>query len=89
MLARDWRLVGPLDEWYRLRAGVGGASTRDTYLRVLTPFFGFLLLNNEAWGAEPALVRACTRAYLQAIGCVLRRDRERLDSPSRPLRGRH
>ena len=27
-------------------------------------------LDNEAWGAEPALVRACTRAYLQAIGCV-------------------
>jgi site-specific recombinase XerD len=77
VLDRDWRPVGPLNEWYRLRAGVGAPSTRDTYLRVLTPFFGFLLLNEWAWDAEPPLVREFTRAYLQAIGCVLRRDRER------------
>jgi len=77
VLDRDWRPVGPLNEWYRLRAGVGAPSTRDTCLRVLTPFFGFLLLNNWAWDAEPQLVREFTRAYLQSIGCVLRRDRER------------
>jgi site-specific recombinase XerD len=77
VLDRDWHPVGPLNEWYRLRAGVGAPSTRDTYLRVLTPFFGFLLLNEWAWDAEPPLVREFTRAYLQAIGCVLRRDRER------------
>jgi hypothetical protein len=74
---RDWHPVGPLNEWYRLRAGVGAPSTRDTYLRVLTPFFGFLLLNDLAWDAEPPLVREFMRAYLQAIGCVLRRDRGR------------
>src|SRR5579859_4941465 len=34
VLDRDWRPVGPLNEWYRLRAGVGAPSTRDTYLRV-------------------------------------------------------
>ena len=77
VLDRDWRPVGPLNEWYRLRAGAGALSTRDTYLRVLTPFFGFLLLNSWAWDSEPPVVREFTRAYLQAIGCVLRRDRER------------
>jgi hypothetical protein len=73
----DWRPVGPLNEWYRLRTAVGSPSTRETYLRVLTPFFGFLIMNNWRWDAEPGLVREYTRAYLQAIGCVLRRDRER------------
>src|SRR5205814_1517799 len=77
VLDRDWRPVGPLNEWYRLRAGVGAPSTRETYLRVLTPFFGFLLMHNFAWDAEPVLMREYTRSYLQAIGCVLRRDRER------------
>jgi hypothetical protein len=67
VLDRDWHPVGPLNEWYRLRAGVGAPSTRDTYLRVLTPFFGSLLLNEWAWDAEPPLVREFTRAYLQAL----------------------
>ncbi len=77
VLDRDWRPVGALNESYRLRAGVGAPSTRDTYLRVLSPFFGFLLMHNFAWDAEPMLMREYTRSYLQAIGCVLRRDRER------------
>ena len=76
VLDRDWRPVGALNEWYRLRANVGAPSTRDTYLRVLSPFFGFLLMHGWAWDAEPTLMREYTRAYLQAIGCVLRRDRE-------------
>jgi len=76
VLDRDWRPVGALNEWYRLRANVGAPSTRDTYLRVLSPFFGFLLMHDWAWDAEPVLMREYTRAYLQAIGCVLRRDRE-------------
>src|SRR6266699_3704361 len=46
VLDRDWRPVGPLNEWYRLRANVGSPSTRDTYLRVLSPFFGFLLMHD-------------------------------------------
>src|SRR6266568_7242087 len=76
VLDRDWRPVGALNEWYRLRANVGAPSTRDTYLRVLSPFFGFLLMHDWAWDAEPTLMREYTRTYLQAIGCVLRRDRE-------------
>jgi hypothetical protein len=76
VLDRDWRLVGALNEWYRLRANVGAPSTRDTYLRVLSPFFGFLLIHNWASDAEPTLMRKYTRAYLQAIGCLLRRDRD-------------
>jgi hypothetical protein len=48
VLDRDWRPVGALNEWYRLRANVGAPSTRDTYLRVLSPFFGFLLMHNFA-----------------------------------------
>jgi hypothetical protein len=34
-------------------------------------------MNNWRWDAEPGLVREYTRGYLQALGCVLRRDRER------------
>src|SRR3981081_2786196 len=41
VLDRDWRPVGALNEWYRLRANVGAPSTRNTYLRVLSPFFRF------------------------------------------------
>src|SRR5258708_39498014 len=77
VLDRDWRPVGALNEWYRLRANVGAPSTRDTYLRGLSPFFGFLLVHDWAWDAEPTLMREYTRAYLQAIGSVLRRGRER------------
>jgi len=33
-------------------------------------------MHHWAWDAEPALMREYTRVYLQAIGCVLRRDRE-------------
>src|ERR1700737_2126046 len=77
VLDRDWRPVGAVNEWYRLRANVGAPSTRDTYLRVLSPFFGFLLMHHFAWDAEPMLMREYTRSYLQAIGCVLRRERER------------
>ena len=63
VLDRDWHPVGPLNEWYRLRAGVGAPSTRDTYMRVLTPFFGFLLLNNWAW--DRAAGRAAQRCTAQ------------------------
>src|SRR5258708_15739294 len=61
VLDRDWRPVGALNEWYRLRAGVGAPSTRHTYLRVLSPFFGFLLMHNFAWDAAPILILEYTR----------------------------
>src|SRR5262249_38049064 len=61
----------------RLRTGLGAPITRATYLRVLTPFFGFLHLNKWDCDAEPPLVGEYTRACLRAVSCVLRRDRER------------
>jgi hypothetical protein len=38
----DGRLIVPLNEWYRLMEGVGAARTRETYLAVLRPWFGFM-----------------------------------------------
>ena len=35
-------LIVALTEWYRLRSSQGPASTRDTYLSCLLPFFAFL-----------------------------------------------
>jgi len=46
VLDADLRPVGPLNESYPLRAGVGASSTREIYLRVLKPFFGLLLLHD-------------------------------------------
>ena len=39
---RHGRLIVALTEWYRLRSTLGPASTRDTYLSCLLPFFTFL-----------------------------------------------
>ena len=36
------QLIVPLNEWYHLMKGTGAARTRDTYLAVLRPWFGFL-----------------------------------------------
>ena len=55
VLDRDWQPVGALNEWYRLRANVAAPSTRDTYLRVLSPFFGFLLMQNWPGTLSPRL----------------------------------
>ena len=70
---RNWRLIGPLNEWYRLRKARGSPRTRDSYLAMLCPFVGFLINNDYAWNAEPDLVREYTRQYLIASGCVVRR----------------
>ena len=70
---RDWRLIGPLNEWYRLRKTRGSARTRDSYLAMLCPFLGFLIEHRYAWNAEPDLVREYARQYLTASGCVVRR----------------
>ena len=40
----EGQLVVPLNEWYRLMQGVGAARTRDTYLALLRPWFGFLAI---------------------------------------------
>jgi integrase len=73
---RSWRLLGPLNEWYRLRKAHGSPRTRDSYLAVLCPFIGFLIDNDYAWNAEPEIVREYTRQYLIASGCVVRRARQ-------------
>ena len=41
-------LIVGLTEWYRVRTQQGPASTRDTYLACLLPFFAFL--------SEPAVL---------------------------------
>jgi hypothetical protein len=49
VLDADFRPVGPLNESYPLRAGVGASSTRETYLSVLKPFFGFVIPLEECF----------------------------------------
>jgi hypothetical protein len=46
------RIVIPLTEWYRLRFDQGPASTRNTYLACLMPWFTFLA--SDGW-SEPLL----------------------------------
>src|SRR5712691_1623792 len=65
------QLVVPLNEWYRLMQGVGAARTRDTYLAVLRPWFGFLAKHGYAWNARPEAVREYTRLFLLEAGCAL------------------
>src|SRR6266699_1864479 len=65
------QLVVPLNEWYRLMQGVGAARTRDTYLAVLRPWFGFLAKHSYAWNARPEAVREYTRLFLLEAGCAL------------------
>jgi len=71
----DGQLVVPLNEWYRLMEGVGAARTRDTYLAVLRPWFGFLAKRSYPWNAQPDAVREYTRLFLLEAGCVLQKGR--------------
>ncbi len=54
---------------------MGAARTRDTYLAVLRPWFGFLDERGLAWNARPEAVREYTRQFLIAAGCALQRGR--------------
>src|SRR6266568_2217156 len=67
----EGQLVVPLNEWYRLMQGVGAARTRDTYLAVLRPWFGFLAKHGYAWNARPEAVREYTRLFLLEAGCAM------------------
>ncbi|MBV9896293.1 MAG: tyrosine-type recombinase/integrase [Chloroflexi bacterium] len=69
---RSWSPVVPLNEWYRLRKNRGSPRTRQTYLAMLCPFFGYLLDHVYAWNADPEAVREYTRQYLIESGCVVR-----------------
>jgi integrase len=68
----DGQLIVALNEWYRLMDGVGATRTRDTYLAVLRPWFGFLAKHRYAWNARPEAVREYTRLFLLEAGCALR-----------------
>src|SRR5712692_3362404 len=52
--------------------GVGAARTRETYLAVLRPWFGFLTKHGYQWNARPEAVREYTRLFLLEAGCALR-----------------
>src|SRR5258708_5768500 len=69
------QLIVPLNEWYRLMRGVGAARTRDTYLAVLRPWFGFLAKHGYPWNARPEAVREYTRLFLLEAGCALQKGR--------------
>jgi integrase len=69
------QLVVPLNEWYLLMKGTGVARTRDTYLAVLRPWFGFLAKHGYQWNARPEAVREYTRLFLLEAGCALRTGR--------------
>ena len=71
----DGQLIVPLNEWYCLMRGVGAARTRETYLAVLRPWFGFLARHGYPWNAPPEAVRESTRLFLLEAGCGLQRGR--------------
>ena len=75
VFGRDGQLIVPLNEWYRLMQGVGAARTRDTYLAVLRPWFGFLDERGFEWNERPEAVREYTRQFLIEAGCALQRGR--------------
>jgi hypothetical protein len=65
-------LVG-LTQWYRVRTSQGPASTRDTYLACLLPFFAFLAEKGCAWNAAPEQLRAVLiDFYRERLGCLIR-----------------
>src|SRR6266851_2827278 len=69
----DGQLIVPVNEWYRLMEGVGAARTRETYLAVLRPWFGFLAKHGYPWNAQPEAVREYTRLFLLEAGCALQK----------------
>lgn len=69
------QLIVPLNEWYYLMKGTGAARTRDTYLAVLRPWFGFLAKHGYQWNARPEAVREHTRLFLLEAGCGIRAGR--------------
>jgi site-specific recombinase XerD len=71
------RIIVPLTEWYRLRQAQGPASTRNTYLSCLMPFFTFLTEDGCPWNAPPErLRRALIAFHRDYLGCKIHFDRE-------------
>lgn len=69
-------LIVALTEWYRLRSSQGPASTRDTYLSCLLPFFAFLSEKGCAWNASPEQLRPLLiDFYRERFCCLVRPER--------------
>ncbi len=70
-------IVVPLTEWYRLRIEQGPASTRNTYLACLMPWFTFLANDGCPWNAPPERLRRALLAFHRdCLGCKLHPHRE-------------
>jgi hypothetical protein len=66
------RIVVPLTEWYRLRIEQGPASTRNTYLSYLMPWFTFLSDDGCPWNAPPERLRKALLAFHRdRLGCKI------------------
>ena len=73
---RHGHLIVALTEWYRLRSTLGPASTRDTYLSCLLPFFAFLSDKGCAWNASPEQLRPLLiNFYRERFCCLVRSER--------------
>jgi site-specific recombinase XerD len=71
-------LIVGLTEWYHVRTQQGPASTRDTYLACLLPFFVFLSETGCAWNAAPEQLRlVLIDFYRKRLGCLIRPDQRR------------
>ena len=69
-------LIVALTEWYRLRSTLGPASTRDTYLSCLLPFFAFLSEKGCTWNASPEQLRPILiNFYRERFCCLVRSER--------------
>jgi hypothetical protein len=69
------KLIVGLAELYRIMRGIGAARTRETYVAVLRPWFGFLTEHGYQWNARPEAVREYARLFLIEAGCALRAGR--------------
>lgn len=70
-------LIVALTEWYRLRSTLGPASTRDTYLSCLLPFFAFLSEKGCSWNASPEQLRpTLIHFYRERFCCLVRSEQE-------------
>jgi integrase len=71
------RIIVPLTEWYRLRIEQGPASTRNTYLACLMPWFTFLVKDECPWNAPPErLRRALLTFHRDCLGCKIHPQRD-------------
>lgn len=62
--------VFPLCEWYRRKKADDTGRTPDTYLEMLQPYFGFLLIKKYAWNHPPDRIRAYLVEFLRTdVGC--------------------